>query len=200
MNILHNPRLKKIATAIRPWAVFIGIFVLLKMTGLGNGISYVAQSALLKAGIVDVAPVSDEPKEQTFNYDFVVKDLNGEKLDMNDLKGKVIFLNLWATWCGPCRVEMPSIQKLYESVDKDKIAFVILSLDQENQRAKIEQFVKEKKFTFPVFQPASPLPKLLRVNTIPTTFIIGPDGKVKNKQTGMANYDTDEMRKFLREL
>ena len=139
-------------------------------------------------------------KEQAFNYDFTVKDLEGNKLEMKDLKGKVIFLNLWATWCGPCRVEMPSIQNLYTSVDKDKIAFVILSLDQEGQHGKIVQFINDKQFTFPVYQPASPLPNLLRVNTIPTTFIISPDGKVKSKKVGMANYDTDEMREFLKEL
>ena len=119
---------------------------------------------------------------------------------MKDLKGKVIFLNLWATWCGPCRLEMPSIQNLYNSVDKDKVAFVMLSLDQENQEGKIIQFIKDKGFTFPVYQPASALPNLLRVTTIPTTFIISPDGKVKSKKTGMANYDTEEMREFLKSL
>ena len=95
---------------------------------------------------------------------------------------------------------MPSIQTLYNSVDKEKVAFVMLSLDQENQTRKVEQFINSKQFTFPVYLPASPLPKLLRVNTIPTTFIIGPDGKVASKKTGMANYDTEEMRLFLKEL
>ena len=119
---------------------------------------------------------------------------------MKDLKGKVIFLNLWATWCGPCRVEMPSIQSLYNDVDKDKVAFVMLSLDQEDQRSKISKFIDDKEFTFPVYLPASPLPNLLRVNTIPTTFIISPDGKVKSKKVGMANYDTEDMRTFLKDL
>src|SRR5690606_25467734 len=135
----------------------------------------------------------------SFDYDFSVKDLSGKKMNVKDLKGKVIFLNLWATWCGPCRVEMPSIQNLYNSVDKENVVFIMLSLDQEDQHSKIEKFITDKDFTFPVYQPASPLPKLLRVNTIPTTFIIGADGKVKSKKTGMANYDTEEMRGFLRE-
>ena len=200
-HIFQNPKVKKAALAVKPWAIFIGIFILLKVTGLGNQISYVTQSALLKAGIMDVQPDDTSvSKEQAFNYDFAVKDLEGNKLDMKDLKGKVIFLNLWATWCGPCRVEMPSIQNLYNSVDKDKVAFVMLSLDQEGQHAKIVQFINDKDFTFPVYQPASPLPNILRVNTIPTTFIISPDGKVKSKKVGMANYDTEEMRGFLKEL
>lgn len=185
---------------MKPWVIFIGLFLLLKVTGLGREISVITQSALLKAGIMDVQPENTTPTKQNFDYNFSVKDLDGKKLDMKDLKGKVIFLNLWATWCGPCRVEMPSIQNLYNDVDKDRVAFVMLSLDQENQRKKIVQFIDDKDYTFPVYQPASPLPKLLRVNTIPTTFIIGPDGKVVSKKTGMANYDTEEMRGFLREI
>ena len=196
-SVFQNPRLRKLAIAFKPWAIFIGIFFLLKVTGLGSGISYVTQTALLRAGVMDIEPENGVIKEQTFDYNFAVTDLDGNKLDMKDLKGKVIFLNLWATWCGPCRVEMPSIQNLYNSVDKDKVAFVILSLDQANEQAKIEKFINDKEFTFPVYQPASPLPKLLRVTTIPTTFIVSPDGKVKSKKTGMANYDTEEMREFL---
>ena len=199
-RFLQNPKLVSLSAALKPWVIFIGVFILLKVTGLGSEISYVTQSALLKAGVMDVQPEENVAKEQTFSYDFSLKDLDGKTVDMKDLKGKVIFLNLWATWCGPCRVEMPSIQNLYNSVDKDKVAFIMLSLDQEDQRAKIVKYISDKDFSFPVYQPASPLPKLLRVNTIPTTFIISPDGKVKSKKTGMANYDTDEMREFLKEL
>lgn len=199
-NIFQDPKVTKFVRTMRPWALFIGIFLLLKVTGLGNQISYVTQSVLLKAGVMDAQPEESVSKEQTFNYDFTVRDLDGKNLDMKELKGKVIFINLWATWCGPCRVEMPSIQNLYNSVDKDKIAFVMLSLDQENQQGKIIQFVKDKGFTFPVYQPATPLPSLLQVTTIPTTFIISADGKVKSRKVGMANYDTEEMRKFLKSL
>lgn len=199
-RILQSQTLKNLAVSLKPWIIFIGIFFVLKVTGLGREVSILAQSALLKAGVVDMEPENNTPKEQSFSYDFSVKDLDGKTVDMNDLKGKVIFLNLWATWCGPCRVEMPSIQNLYNTVDKDKIAFVMLSLDQENDRAKIRKFVNDKDFSFPVYQPATPLPKLLRVTTIPTTFIVSPDGKVKSKKTGMANYDTDEMREFLKQL
>lgn len=200
-SLFQNPQLKKLALALKPWAIFIGIFFFLKVTGLGSEISVLTQRALLKAGVMDVDPEGGAVvKEQIFSYDFAVKDLDGKKLDMKDLKGKVIFLNLWATWCGPCRVEMPSIQNLYNTVDKDKVAFVMLSLDQEDQRPKIGKFLDDKEFTFPVYLPASSLPKLLRVTTIPTTFIISPDGKVKSKKVGMANYDTEEMRVFLREL
>ena len=199
-NIFQYSGLKKFVLAVKPWAIFIGIVILLKVTGIGSSISFFTQSAIMKAGVMDMQPESETVKEQTFSYDFTVKDLDGKKLEMADLKGKVIFLNLWATWCGPCRVEMPSIQNLYNSVDKEKIAFVILSLDNADQHSRIVQYIRDKEYSFPVYQPASPLPKQLRVTTIPTTFIISTDGKVKTKKTGMANYDTEEMRVFLSAL
>ena len=119
---------------------------------------------------------------------------------MNQFKGKTIFLNLWATWCGPCRIEMPSIQKLYDKVDHDKIAFVMLSLDRAEDKEKVEKFVTDKKHNFPVYRPAGALPELLNVPSIPTTFVITPDGKVASKKVGTANYDTEEFKKFLEDL
>lgn len=199
-DLFKNEKVRKVATAVKPWALFIGIFFLLKVTGIGNQLSVFTQSALVKAGVVDVDPETLVVRNADFDYSFTLKDLDGNKLNMEELKGKVLFINLWATWCGPCRAEMPSIQKLYERVDKDKVAFVMLSLDREGEERKIADFIEKKQFTFPVYQPASPLPAQLRVNTIPTTFIISPDGKIVTKKTGMANYDTEEMREFLREL
>jgi thiol-disulfide isomerase/thioredoxin len=196
----QNQTFKKFALKAKPWVLFIGILFMLKVTGALSGISFIANTALMKTGALDVDPEQTIRTAENFNYNFTVKDLNGKKMEISELKGKVIFLNLWATWCGPCRVEMPSIQNLYNSVDKEKVAFVMLSLDQENAHPKIVQYIEDKDFTFPVYQPASPLPKLLRVNTIPSTFIIGADGKVKSKKTGTANYDTDELREFLKEI
>src|SRR5687768_5116496 len=144
-KILQNQKLRKIALAIKPWAIFIGIFFLLKVTGLGSGISMLTQSALMKAGVMDMQPDETSSESQAFDYEFTLQDLEGKKVEMSDLKGKVIFLNLWATWCGPCRVEMPSIQNLYNSVDKYKVAFVMLSLDQEDQQPKIVKFVEDRK-------------------------------------------------------
>lgn len=199
-KLFQNQKLKKLILTVKPWVIFIGIFFLLKVTGALSGISIVTNKALMKTGIMDIRPENDMPPSQTFDYDFSVKDLHGHKLDISELKGKVIFLNLWATWCGPCRVEMPSIQKLYNSIDREKIAFVMLSLDQQDQHPRIVKFISDNAFTFPVYQPASPLPVLLRVNSIPATFVIGTDGKVKSKKVGVANYDTDEMRAFLKAL
>ena len=128
MRILQDPRLKKLALTLKPWAIFIVIFFFLKVTGLGTEISVLTQSALLKAGVMDVNPESTTAKEQTFSYDFTVRDLDGKKLNMKDLKGKVIFLNLWATWCGPCKMMNPILQELKSAVGEE---VVIIKIDVE---------------------------------------------------------------------
>jgi thiol-disulfide isomerase/thioredoxin len=137
---------------------------------------------------------------RTFNYNFTIKDLAGNQIDAKLLKNKVVFLNLWATWCGPCRKEMPSIQQLYNKIDHDKIAFVMLSLDNEADHQKVIKYISEKAFTFPVFETSGGLPGQLQVSVIPTTLVIGQDGKIKFKKTGTEDYDTDEFRQLLEQL
>ena len=190
-------KVKKVFEFVKPWALFIVLFLVLRYTGLLSGLSVAAQSALISTGALDINPEKNLPAAPWFNYNFSVKDLEGKTVDMNELKGKVIFLNLWATWCGPCRAEMPSIQKLYDKVKGDKIAFVMLSLDTDENAPKINRFIEQYSFSFPVYRPATAMPNQLRVSTIPTTFVVGIDGKIKMKKTGTANYDTEEFEKFL---
>lgn len=174
------------------------IIALLFYTGLLGAFSQVTGSAILKTGLMDAEPAIEEnAKEKDFDFDFTIKDLKGNRVEMEKYKGKVIFLNMWATWCGPCRVEMPSIQELYSKVDHSKIEFVMLSLDTDDNHSKVVKYITDKSFSFPVYQPAEFLPKQLQVASIPTTFVIGADGKVKMKKVGTANYDTEEFKAFL---
>jgi thiol-disulfide isomerase/thioredoxin len=123
-------------------------------------------------------------------------DLNGRTVNFESLKGKVIFMNIWATWCPPCLAEMPNIQSLYSKVGSDKVAFVMLSVD-EGGMNKVKKFIRKKGFTFPVYMPASAFPQAFESPALPTTFIISPEGKIVAKQEGMAEYDTREVRDFL---
>ena len=158
----------------------------------------IMQSAIIHSGMVNAS--TDAAGKEVFNYDFVVRDLSGKEVAFKDFRGKVIFLNLWATWCGPCRSEMPSIQELYNGIDKEKIAFVMLSLDEERRSEKVKGYVSEKAFSFPVFMPQGQLTNQLYVDTIPTTFIIDKDGYIVAKETGMRNYNTARFKKYLEDL
>lgn len=183
----------------RPWLIYLGLFLVLRYSGLLSGISTATHTALLESGFMDAAP-DETLSKKTFDYDFVLLDANRQPVDVAKFKGKTIFLNLWATWCGPCRAEMPSIHALYKKVDRAKIEFIMLSLDQNDRFNKVSSYISRQAFSFPVFYPQEGLPDLLQVRSIPTTFVISPKGEVVYSSAGTANYDTDKFKKFLEDV
>ena len=194
-----NQKIKTVWNTLRPWVIVATVFLVMRYTGLLSGISYVTNSLLLHTGVMN-ASVEEPVVIKSFDYNFKIKDLNGNVIDFKDFKVKTIFLNVWATWCGPCRVEMPSIQKMYDKVDKEKIVFIMLAVDERKDFEKVVNFVNDKDYTFPVFVPHEFLPDQLMVRVIPTTFVIDPKGKIATKETGAANYDTEEFKSFLEGL
>jgi thiol-disulfide isomerase/thioredoxin len=174
------------------------VLLLLKYTGLIGSLSYVTQSAALKTGLLD-ADVEVKGVE-LFDYNFIVKDLQGNKHSFEKYKGKVVFLNLWATWCGPCRAEMAGIQKLYSGMGGDSISFVMLSLDKDRDKEKVVKYIKDKEFTFPVFLPSGYLSEQLNVPSIPTTFVVDKNGKIAMKEIGTTNFNTPKFKRFLEKL
>jgi thiol-disulfide isomerase/thioredoxin len=184
---------------LKSWLPFVILLALLHYTGILSGVSFVTSSALMKTGVMDAEP-NNVVAIKSFDYNFSIKDMNGKVIDFNAFKGKTIFLNLWATWCGPCRVEMPTIQKLYDRVNHEEIIFVILSLDEKKNHNKVLNFISDSELTLPVYEPASALPEQLNVPSIPTTFVIDPKGKIVSKKVGAANFNTDKFEKFLNGL
>jgi thiol-disulfide isomerase/thioredoxin len=178
--------------------VWIGFVALLYFTGALGYVASWGQQVALQSGFVN-ATANDNSKEP-FDYNFTIKDLGGKKIPFKDFQGKVVFLNLWATWCGPCRSEMPTIQKLYEGIDKDKVLFVMLSLDKESQVERVSNYVKSREYSFPVYMPSGYLGEQLQVPSIPTTFIISKEGIIALKEVGMKNYNTAKFKKYLEEL
>ncbi|MEQ8302758.1 MAG: TlpA disulfide reductase family protein [Cyclobacteriaceae bacterium] len=187
----------RIVDFVKPWLGAILIVWILQLTGLLSSISFAAQSVILKTGLMNASVVT-ETKPLDFNYNFHVKDLNGKKVDFNTYKGKVIFLNLWATWCGPCRAEMPTIQNLYQKVSpNDQIEFVMLSIDKDKDLNKVVTYVADHAYTFPTYMPSGYLSEQLNIPSIPTTFIISKDGKILTKEVGTTNFDTKKFLNFL---
>ncbi|HEY0654552.1 MAG TPA: TlpA disulfide reductase family protein [Chryseosolibacter sp.] len=185
---------------LKPWLVTIAFVLILRYTGALSGISFVTQSAVMSTGLMDAKTEADVTRPEAFNYNFTIKDLHGNVIHAEELKGKVVFLNLWATWCGPCRVEMPSIEALYNSVEKDKVVFVMLSLDTPQNFNKVVKYIEDKGYSFPVYVIDNGLTEQLQVPSIPTTFVVGKDGMIKRKEVGTANYDTPKFKQFLNTL
>ncbi|MEI9910272.1 MAG: TlpA disulfide reductase family protein [Bacteroidota bacterium] len=126
---------------------------------------------------------------------FSIVNDKGQVLDLAQYKGKSVFVNLWATWCAPCRAEIPSIQKLYAKTDKNKAVFVMLSLDNDFETAK--QFAEKTKLGLPIYYPASNLPTVFNVTGIPATFIFNEKGELIHHQDGAADYDTKHFSDLL---
>lgn len=128
---------------------------------------------------------------------FDVKDINGNILNLTTFKGKKVFVNMWATWCPPCRAEMPSIQKLYERTKDKNVMFAMIALDDDFNKS--ISYMKSNVPLLPVFYPAGKLPPMFEVEGIPATFIFDEAGKLIKKIEGSDNYNTAEYYKLLSE-
>jgi thiol-disulfide isomerase/thioredoxin len=188
----------KFLRLLKPFVGTLLLIAVLHFTGLLSGVSYYSQRALLFSGLLNAQP--ELKKAEPFLFDFQLQMMDGKRVDVNDLRGKVLFLNLWATWCGPCRAEMPGIQTLYDSEISDSIVFVMLSLDKQGNESKINKFITEKGYTFPVYRPVDSLPEQLNVPSIPVTLVVDKKGNIVYKHVGAANYDTNRFTKFLKTL
>jgi peroxiredoxin len=108
--------------------------------------------------------------------DFTLSDLQGNPWHLRDLKGKVVLVNFWATWCPPCRKEMPDLQALYDRY-KDQ-GFVVVSISDE-EAAKVQPFIAEQKITYPVLlDPGRKVTDLFQVEGIPKSFVYDREGKL----------------------
>jgi len=110
--------------------------------------------------------------------------LSGTKSTLSSIKGKPIFLNFWATWCPPCVEEMPFINELYSEY-KDKVNFVMISVDNADSKDKVNKFIADKGFNFPVYTAEqADVYKAYNVQGIPTTYIIDASGNIIQKHVG----------------
>jgi peroxiredoxin len=133
--------------------------------------------------------------------DFNLPNLEGTAISLSSLRGKVVFLNVWATWCAPCREEMPSMETLYEEFSKDP-DFVMLAVSQDNAaRGAVDSYVRKNGFKFAVLlDPQNQVGEAYDVSGIPETFIIDRTGRIVAHHVGPYNWAQPEMRDALREL
>src|SRR5688572_28013806 len=99
-------------------------------------------------------------------------------------ENKIVMINFWASWCAPCRVEMPGFEKLYKARSKD--GFLILAVNEDEERAKMDEYLAEKPVSFPVLlDKEGELMKTFGVRALPTTILVGSDGKVSAVYEGV---------------
>lgn len=123
--------------------------------------------------------------------DFELKTLTGESVKLSDLRGKKVLLNFWATWCPPCKAEMPEMQAFYEET-KDDVAILAVNLDPNND---VAGFAKEGGYTFPiVLDQSDEVKNTYGILSIPTTFFLDEKGKITH--TFMGKMTIDDMKKY----
>lgn len=146
----------------------------------------------LDAGINKVSKVQQAP-------DFQLNNINGEPLSLSDFKGQVILLNFWASWCGPCISEMPSIETLYKETKDSDIKIIAVNIGESVETA--GNFIKDKGYTFEtLFDPDNKIATLYGVRSIPTTYIIDKNGNIVAGKLGAYEWDNDKLKNILQEL
>ena len=138
-------------------------------------------------------------KEETAIIDFELKDLDGNNIKLSSIKGKVVLLNFWATWCPPCRAEMPSMQKLYDKF-KDK-GLELLAVNLQEDLQVVKDFADNSGFTFPILLDSNgEVGGIYGARSIPTTYIIDKKGNVIAGAVGGKDWYSPEVIKFFEKL
>lgn len=134
----------------------------------------------------------DSPLEAHY-HDFTLENLDGKKVSLSDFDGQTILLNFWATWCGPCISEMPSMEELYKEL-KDE-GFVIVSIDLRESKASVEKLIKKVKVTFPVLlDTTGEIGSIYSASSIPISYLIDTKGYVVGVALGAIHWNTDEIK------
>lgn len=188
-----NPAKKK--SDLIFWGITLGLLSFLFLTPWGGDVRAWMQSWFLGSPDTEESAIS-ESSERVIGYDWMFISDDGTEVYISDFD-KPIFLNFWATWCGPCRSEMSSIIDLREKY-KDKVEFVLLSPSEDLHT--VEQFKNKEGWDFPVYVNGSYLPENLNVEVFPTTYIIDADKQIRYKFEGAYDWNSDEVHEMLDEL
>lgn len=169
--------------------IFIVVLGLIFFTPLGTELKVWVNR--LFAFSPSVEAVSDQ--ESISGQQWVLKGEDGKEISFDDLKGKVILVNFWATWCPPCIAEKPSFQKLYEDY-KDKVVFLFVTSESEE---KVKAFKQKHGYTLPIYYPVSAPPEAMQSNSIPASFVIDRKGTIVVKKFRAADWNSSSFRTIL---
>jgi len=134
-----------------------------------------------------------------FSLPLAAPGVMGKLQGLSELKGKVVFLNFWATWCGPCRAEMPSMQVLYDSYNEKGLE--ILAVNCGEKQDQVLSFLKANKLSFPAALDADgKVSSVYGIQAIPTTYLSDRDGNIIARVMGSINWDTPKVRAALEKL
>ncbi len=138
--------------------------------------------------------------EKNTNYiDFSLTDINGAQVNLKDFQGKIIMLNFWASWCPPCREEMPSMEAFYSKMKGRN--FEMLAVNIQENESTVKNFLQKNRYTFPVLMDLEGVAaQKYKIRSIPTTFIIDSKGKIAGVFTGSRDWNSANVLKAFTEI
>ena len=129
---------------------------------------------------------------------YAAESLDGERASLAQLRGRPVLLNVWATWCHPCRQEIPALEELHRAYGPRGLHVVGVSIDQGDQEQGIREFLQEFGASYPVWlDPDGEITTAYSTMGVPNTFLIGPDGRVLWKHVGPVTADDAELRRLI---
>ncbi|TBW28337.1 TlpA disulfide reductase family protein [Gramella sp. KN1008] len=148
--------------------------------------------------LISFAPsVNDEEdRVKIADYNWVLENDGGKRVEFSQFENEVIIVNFWATWCPPCIAEMPSFQELYEDY-QDKVTFLFISGEQHET---VDNYMKRKRFSLPSYKMLTKAPDPMDGRTLPTTYVISKDGSIVIDKVGAADWNSESFRKTLDKL
>ena len=153
-----------------------------------------------KAGSGDFKKLGiEKPEKKILAPDFALEDLAGKKVSLNSLRGKVVFLNFWATWCIPCREEMPAMEKLHREFKKDGLEVVAVNFRETRKEAR--KFFDELGLTFTgLLDKEGKVSEKYGAWSLPLSYFINRKGEFTGKVIGSREWDSEESRVFFKGL
>ena len=140
---------------------------------------------LMKVGLFQPGVEKHQPSNTEKNWNVSFSNSKGETIEGNALKNKVVFVNIWATWCPPCIAEMPSVDELYKTYGTNPNVIFLL-VDADNNLQKAENFMAQKGYKLPVYIANGNVPSEWYEGTLPTTIVLDKNGNIAFKETGAA--------------
>ena len=139
-----------------------------------------------------------KPLEQA--PDFILTSLSGQKIRLSEFRGKVVLLNFWATWCPPCREEVPSLAKLANAMTNSNFQMITVAIDKEGRKAVDAYFLHAGVLLTTLLDPDGAVGKTYGITGVPETFIIDKNGLIKKKVIGPIDWSEPDTMQYLRDL
>ena len=183
-----------VARAFAPMVAIVSGLVWL-MAGSADPSQAMGQDLKTDAGVLDYYLI-DTPKFPVKAEEFTAVPIRNAKPRLSDYRGRYILLNFWATWCGPCKLEMPDLDALYRDLGKKNL--VVLAVSMEEEADKVRKFIAGTSYSFPVLaDPDGIVSQLYGVDSIPLTYLISTEGWIVGRALGPREWNDPPFKAFL---